>query len=61
MWVYSRDVFCFNTNRPQEGWTRCPDMLNDRFEGKVAVVEGKIYMFWEALTLNMLHTCLRMG
>lgn len=29
--------------------------------GKVAVAEGKIYMFWGALTLNMLHTRVRMG
>ncbi|KAG5517382.1 hypothetical protein RHGRI_037957 [Rhododendron griersonianum] len=44
-WVYSRDVFRFDNDRPRAGWTRCLDMLNGRYQGKAVAVKGKIYVF----------------
>ncbi|KAF7129253.1 hypothetical protein RHSIM_Rhsim10G0205100 [Rhododendron simsii] len=43
--VFHNKVFFFDTNYPEKGWIKGPDMLNDRCKGKAVAVEGKIYVF----------------
>ncbi|KAG5530170.1 hypothetical protein RHGRI_030517 [Rhododendron griersonianum] len=45
-WSFHNKVFFFDTNDPQGGWVKGPDMLNSRGKkGKAVAVEGKIYVF----------------